>query len=442
MTISIPANAAVILQTLEAAGHEAYVVGGCVRDAILGRTPGDWDITTSAKPLEVKKLFRRTIDTGLQHGTVTVMMGKEGYEVTTYRVDGEYEDARHPKSVTFTTSLVEDLQRRDFTINAMAYNPESGLVDEFHGREDLENGIIRCVGKPEDRLNEDALRMLRAIRFSAQLGFEIEEETANAIRRLAPLLTRVSRERVQVELTKLLTSPHPETFVKLYEFGITPQFMPEFDEMMKTGQNTRFHAYSVGEHTIRVMQQVRPDPVLRWTALLHDCAKPACRTVDPVTGADHFKGHGKAGVEKAVRILKELKFDNQTIDQVQKLVLWHDERFRGGKRAVRRCLNQIGPDLFKLLMEVERADNLAKHPDYMPALLAEVDAAEKMFQEVMAEADCFTLKDLAVKGKDLIDAGVKPGREMGAILQEMLEYVMDHPEANEKETLLKWWRGQ
>lgn len=228
MILEIPKNAETILHILEKAGYEAYVVGGCVRDSILGRSPDDWDITTSAKPEQVKALFHRTVDTGLQHGTVTVLMEKEGYEVTTYRVDGEYEDGRHPKEVTFTASLKEDLKRRDFTINAMAYNPSSGLVDLFGGLEDIERKIIRCVGNPLERFTEDALRIMRAVRFSAQLGFAIEEETRKALKVLAPNLKHVSAERIQVELVKLLMSPHPDYLRVAYEAGITAEFLPEF----------------------------------------------------------------------------------------------------------------------------------------------------------------------------------------------------------------------
>ena len=291
MILEIPKNAETILHILEKAGYEAYVVGGCVRDSILGRSPDDWDITTSAKPEQVKALFHRTVDTGLQHGTVTVLMEKEGYEVTTYRVDGEYEDGRHPKEVTFTASLKEDLKRRDFTINAMAYNPSSGLVDLFGGLEDIERKIIRCVGDPLERFTEDALRIMRAVRFSAQLGFAIEEETRKALKVLAPNLKHVSAERIQVELVKLLMSPHPDYLRVAYEAGITAEFLPEFDACMTTSQNTPHHCYTVGEHILHSLCHVRADKVLRITMLLHDIGKPVVRKTDE-NGRDHFKMHG------------------------------------------------------------------------------------------------------------------------------------------------------
>ena len=270
MKLTIPSNAEKILHILEENGYEAYVVGGCVRDSILGRNPNDWDITTSASPQQVKELFQRTVDTGLQHGTVTVLMDKEGYEVTTYRVDGDYEDGRHPKQVMFTSSLEEDLKRRDFTINAMAYHPERGLVDLFHGMEDMEHKIVRCVGDPMERFHEDALRILRAVRFSAQLGFTIEEKTKAGIQALAPNLKCVSAERIQTELVKLLVSPHPDYLRVAYETGITREFLPEFDACMETEQNTPHHCYTVGEHILHGLLLVRPDKVLRLTMLLHD----------------------------------------------------------------------------------------------------------------------------------------------------------------------------
>ena len=264
MKIQIPSGANYIIKTLMAHGYEAYVVGGCVRDSILHKTPQDWDITTSATPEQTKALFPRTIDTGIEHGTVTVMIQREGYEVTTYRVDGKYEDHRRPKEVTFTASLLEDLKRRDFTINAMAYNPEEGLVDAFCGAEDLEKGIIRCVGIPQERFDEDALRILRAVRFAAQLNFVIDEETQVAIREKALFLREISAERIQVELTKLITSEHPEKLIDAYELGITAVVLPEFDTMMQTPQNNRYHCYDIGHHTIEVMKHTEPQPVLRW----------------------------------------------------------------------------------------------------------------------------------------------------------------------------------
>ena len=435
MILEIPKNAETILHILEKAGYEAYVVGGCVRDSILGRIPDDWDITTSAKPEQVKALFHRTVDTGLQHGTVTVLMEKEGYEVTTYRVDGEYEDGRHPKEVTFTASLEEDLKRRDFTINAMAYNPSSGLVDLFGGLEDIERKIIRCVGDPLERFTEDALRIMRAVRFSAQLGFDIEEETRKALKVLAPNLKHVSAERIQVELVKLLMSPHPDYLRVAYEAGITAEFLPEFDACMTTSQNTPHHCYTVGEHILHSLCHVRADKVLRITMLLHDIGKPVVRKTDE-NGRDHFKMHGNAGEKMAAQILRRLKFDNDTIRKVTRLVKWHDDRPEGTTKAVRRAVNRIGEDLFPYYLEVQQADMLAQS-DYRRAEKQErLDKVKEAYETILNENQCVSLKTLAVTGKDLIEAGYKPGREIGETLNRLLEVVLADPQKNQKEILL------
>lgn len=435
MILTIPEKVASILKILERAGFEAYAVGGCVRDSILGRVPDDWDITTSAKPEQVKALFRRTVDTGLQHGTVTVMLDKEGFEVTTYRVDGEYEDGRHPKEVTFTASLEEDLKRRDFTINAMAYNPTKGLVDLFGGLGDLRWKIIRCVGDPMERFTEDALRIMRAVRFSAQLGFKIEEETRAALSVIAPNLKNVSAERIQVELVKLLVSPHPEYLRVAWETGITKEFLPEFDDCMATEQNTPHHCYSVGEHTLQALQKVPCDKVMRLTMLLHDIGKPVVKTTDE-TGRDHFKTHAPVGEKMAKEILRRLKFDNDTIRKVCHLVKWHDYRPEKNSKSVRRALNKIGDELFPVYLTVQRADMLSQSTYRREEKLERIDAVELLYREILEKKECFSLKNLAVTGADLIAVGMKPGKQMGETLNLLLEKVIEEPELNEKETLL------
>ena len=435
MILEIPKNAETILNILENAGYEAYVVGGCVRDSILGRTPDDWDITTSAKPEQVKELFHRTVDTGLQHGTVTVLMEKEGYEVTTYRVDGEYEDGRHPKEVTFTASLEEDLKRRDFTVNAMAYNPSRGLVDLFGGMEDIDRKIIRCVGDPLERFTEDALRIMRAVRFSAQLGFTIEDETRKALKVLAPNLKHVSAERIQTELVKLLVSPHPDYLRVAYEAGIIAEFLPEFDVCMETPQNTPYHCYTVGEHILHSLNYVRADRVLRITMLLHDIGKPVVRKTDE-NGRDHFKMHGEAGEKMAGQILRRLKFDNDTIYKVTRLVKWHDDRPAGTTKSVRRAVNRIGEDLFPYYLEVQQADMLAQSEYRRAEKQERLDKVKEAYEVIMNEHQCVSLKTLAVTGKDLIQAGYKPGREIGETLNRLLEEVLADPQKNQKEVLL------
>ena len=436
MQIVLPKKVKYIIDTLMGKGYEAYAVGGCVRDSLLSRKPQDWDITTSAKPEQVKELFRHTIDTGIQHGTVTVMIDHEGFEVTTYRIDGEYEDARHPKEVLFTSNLLEDLKRRDFTINAMAYNEQDGIVDAFDGIGDLERGVIRCVGRAEERFTEDALRMLRAIRFAAQLGFSIEEETKCAITKLVGNIAKVSAERIQVEMVKLLISGHPEELKVAYETGLTKVFLPEFDEMMQTHQQNKHHCYSVGEHTIVALQNVPADKVLRLTMLLHDVAKPACRTTDDA-GVDHFYGHPVKGSDMAKSILRRLKFDNDTIEHVCCLIKWHDDNPEMSERNVRRAISRIGVEQYPALFAVKRADILAQSEYKRQEKLSYIETYEKLYQEVLEKQQCLTVKQLAVNGNDLIAAGMKPGKELGACLSKLLEIVLEHPESNTREQLLQ-----
>ncbi len=436
--IVIPEKAKHIVKTIQAAGFEAYVVGGCVRDSILGRLPQDWDITTSATPYQVKELFPRTVDSGLQHGTVTVIQGGEGFEVTTYRIDGKYEDSRHPKEVTFTRNLEEDLKRRDFTINAMAYNDEVGLVDIFGGMKDMEAGVIRCVGNPMERFSEDALRMLRAIRFSAQLGYSIDEATADAVRELAPTLEKISAERIQTELVKLLTSNHPDYLRIAYELGVTKVFFPEFDVAMETEQKHPHHMYSVGEHTLQSLLHTEPDKVLRFTMLFHDIGKPESLSVDG-DGTTHFYGHAVLSADMARQIMRRLKFDNHTTDMVNKLVKYHDygNSIDPDLRSVRRAVNKIGEEAFPALFQVKRADILAQSSFQREEKLARVAKWESLYEEMKEKNQCVSLKDLAVTGSDLIAAGVKPGKEIGEILQMLLQAVIEDPERNQREFLME-----
>ena len=438
ISISVPQKGQAIIDAIRRAGFEAYVVGGCVRDCILGREPEDWDITTSATPAQVKALFSRTIDTGLQHGTVTVVMDREGFEVTTYRLDGKYEDGRHPKEVTFTPSLEEDLKRRDLTINAMAYNDREGLVDLFGGMEDLEAGIVRCVGNPGERFEEDARRILRAIRFSAQLGYAIEEETLEAIRRLAPRLSRISAERIQVELVKLLVSPHPDYLRTAYDTGVTKVFLPELDRCMETEQRHPHHCYSVGEHILHSLKWVEADRTLRLAMLLHDIGKPETETVDE-EGITHFHRHAAVSAELAEAVLKRLKFDNETIRMVRKLVLYHDygNGVEPNMAAVRRAVSKIGEDAFPGLFAVKRADVMAQSGYLRQEKLERLDQWQKLYGKVMEQGQCVSLKDLAITGTDLIAAGWKPGRELGETLQKLLELVLEDPCKNRSEILME-----
>ncbi len=471
MEFRLPEKVNKIITTLKNAGFEAYAVGGCVRDLILDRVPNDWDITTNAVPVEVKRLFRRTFDTGIEHGTVTVMLGEDHFEVTTYRLDGKYSDCRHPDEVSFTASLKEDLKRRDFTINALAYNEEDGLKDEFGGMSDLESGIIRAVGNAEERFTEDALRILRAFRFAAQLDFTIEEETLKAAVKLKENLRNISSERVMTELTKLLCSGHPDMIRKLYESGITGILLPEADICFETDQKNKHHMYTVGEHTCQALKadasdigsikaeyvtkeewndfletykKIReyPDPFegrsdryVRFALLFHDLGKPACMSEDE-DGSRHFKGHAAVSEKIAVDVLRRLKSDNDTIDVVRKLVLYHDHRPETDKRLIRRAMNRIGKEVWFLLFRVRVADTLAQS-GYKRAekLKYEKDVMEA-WMEIVNDGECVTIKDLAVNGRDLMENGIEPGPGLGKKLNELLELVLENPECNTREYLL------
>ncbi len=383
--MQIPHHVEMIIRILQKNGYEAYAVGGCVRDTLLNREPGDWDITTSALPEQVKELFHRTIDTGIEHGTVTIMMDHVGYEVTTYRIDGEYEDGRHPKQVEFTSNLLEDLKRRDFTINAMAYSHSTGIVDAFDGMGDLERKTIRCVGEAMERFTEDALRILRAIRFSAQLGFTIEEKTWAAIFKIAPNIAKVSKERIQVELTKTLLSEHPEYLKQVYETGISTFVSDAFSR--------------VPWQNLEIPSSLPKKKYVRWAAFL--------RLITP---------------QEAVQVLKDLKLDNDTILKVKTLVTWSGVELPNEAAAVRRAMSQMEPEVWDALMELNNYD----------------EEIRSLSEQIRKNGDCLSLKKLAVKGADLIAAGVKPGKEMGSILNQMLDLVLEHPEMNEKECLLNW----
>lgn len=435
--IDMPRDVREIIHTLEEAGFEAFAVGGCVRDAVLGRVPADWDITTSAMPEEVKGLFDRTIDTGIQHGTVTVMKDHVGYEVTTYRVDGEYEDARHPKEVSFTSNLVEDLKRRDFTINAMAYNDRAGLVDEFDGIGDLENHVIRCVGNPIDRFGEDALRMLRAVRFSAQLGFYIDEATKAAITELALNLEKISAERIQAELVKLLISDHPDYLRVAYETGITAVVLPEFDAIMNCEQNDGLHEETVGEHTLKALLKVPNDKVLRLTMLFHDFGKPL--TVSGTEeGETRFFGHPDISSELSREIMRRLKFDNDTTDKVKKLTAVHDLFIKNAPNRVRRAMSKVTKELFPYFLEVRKANILAWKEEAQESALAQLQELTSIYKGILERGECVCIKELAADGKDLIAVGVKQGKQIGEILSDLLEIVLEEPEKNAKESLLSY----
>lgn len=435
----IPENVESVLRILHEAGSEGFLVGGCVRDSLMGRIPHDWDIGTAMEPECVLETFERqgytVIPTGLKHGTVTVMSCPEGVEVTTFRTDGTYSDGRHPDQVAFTTKIEDDLARRDFTMNAIGFQPETGrFVDPFHGQEDIEKGIIRCVGAAEDRLREDYLRAMRAVRFSAVLGFALDAETEKAVRETAPCLTHTAKERLQVEVMKLLGGKHAEQALRRYA-EVVAVVIPELKPCFGFRQNNPYHIYDVWEHTLHTVGQVPGhSPTLRLAALLHDIGKPSVYVEDD-KGIGHFRGHELVSEQLAESILRRLRFDNETLEIVTELVRVHDRSYKLTKAGVRRLLSEIGDSQFERLMILREADIKAQNPEFAPERLEEVKRLHALKNQIMEEQNCLSLKDLAVNGDDLIQMGYTPGPEIGRILHAFLDQVLEDPEKNTRETL-------
>lgn len=429
------ADADFILNTLELCGYSAYIVGGAVRDALNGKTPHDFDIATSARPEEVKKIFKRTVDTGIKHGTVTVVINNIGYEVTSYRTEGGYTDMRHPDEVKFVTSINEDLLRRDFTINAMAYNPNEGLLDICGGRDDLQKRLIRCVGDAEVRFREDPLRMLRAVRFAAKLDFEIEPECAAAIKKLAPLIKKISAERIRDELNKILMSERPHRISLLKDVGLLRHILPELEICCGAEQKNKYHIYDVYEHIIHTVKNTPPDRVLRWAALLHDIGKPACAGRD-ASGIIHFYGHHRESVKAADDILHRLKFDGDTAKDILILIENHDVRIENSLPGVKRMMAKTGAPLFEKLLVLQEADNLAKNLKFFREKKRKLTETLEIYKCVLAEHQPYTLADLLVNGRDLIKIGFKPGKQLGDCLKALLDEVIINPELNRREYLL------
>ena len=422
-----------VLSTLEAAGYEAWCVGGCVRDALLGRTADDWDITTNALPEETMSVFGgQAIPTGLKHGTVTVRSGGENVEVTTYRVDGEYRDHRRPETVTFTRSLEEDLQRRDFTVNAIACDLRGELRDPFGGQADLQRGILRCVGEPDRRFEEDALRILRGLRFAAVLGFTIDPATAESIHKNRNLLAEIAVERIWVELSKLLRGKAPVEVLRQYP-DVVGIFWPEVAAMVGFEQKNPHHCYDVWEHSLHALEAVPPETELRCAALLHDVGKPLCFTVDEA-GIGHFYGHGPLSRDIADAMLRRLKCSNEFRETVVRLVEWHDREIQQTHKSVRKALRILGEKDFRRLLKLKRADNLAQAPEYRGRVEA-WDAVERILEDLLAEDACFSLKQLAVNGGDIMCLGVT-GRPIGVILNTLLDAVVDGILPNDRPALV------
>lgn len=444
MEIHIPTGARKIIARLEQHGYEAYIVGGCVRDSLMGKSPSDWDICTSARAEEMMALFedKRVIPTGIQHGTLTILAEDGAYEVTTFRIDGEYLDHRHPKSVAFTRELAEDLSRRDFTINAMAWHPERGLIDLFGGVEDLRDRLVRAVGDPVQRFNEDGLRMLRMVRFATVLDFDYDPATYDAVRKQGHLLQYISKERIQVELNKILLAAHPARGLEdLYTLGMYPYIIPLVCHTVGFAQRGGHHFLDVFEHSLLAVGVIAPELVLRLTMLLHDIGKPFVWDSSESLSYDRFDDHAAVSAKLAGKILRDLKYDNATRKDVVELIAHHNDILLPDPVNVRRALARLGEVQTRRLVQVKVADliahDLAGEREKILALFAEIS---DVIDEVVARGDCTSVKALAIGGQDMMALGLS-GRAIGQMLNAALELVLEKPEMNTRETLLNWVRG-
>lgn len=444
MEIHIPTGARKIIARLEQHGYEAYIVGGCVRDSLMGKRPSDWDICTSARAEEMMALFedKRVIPTGIQHGTLTILAEDGAYEVTTFRIDGEYLDHRHPKSVAFTRELAEDLSRRDFTINAMAWHPERGLIDLFGGVEDLRDRLVRAVGDPVQRFNEDGLRMLRMVRFATVLDFDYDPATYDAVRKQGHLLQYISKERIQVELNKILLAAHPARGLEdLYTLGMYPYIIPLMCHTVGFAQRGGHHFLDVFEHSLLAVGVIAPELVLRLTMLLHDIGKPFVWDSSESLSYDRFDDHAAVSAKLAGKILRDLKYDNATRKDVVELIAHHNDILLPDPVNVRRALARLGEVQTRRLVQVKVADliahDLAGEREKILALFAEIS---DVIDEVVARGDCTSVKALAIGGQDMMALGLS-GRAIGQMLNAALELVLEKPKMNTRETLLNWVRG-
>ena len=433
----IPGYVRSVIRRLEQAGYRAVMVGGCVRDSLLGRQPEDYDAATSARPEEVMALFAaQAIPTGLRHGTVTVVSQGERVEVTTFRRDGSYADHRRPETVTFTGSLTEDLGRRDFTINAMALGLDGRLTDPYGGAEDLRRGLLRCVGDPDVRFQEDALRILRALRFAAQLSLSVEEGTQRSLRERRELLGEIAAERICTELTKLLCAPEAAEVLLEYPevLGVA---LPEILPAVGFDQRNRHHCFDVYEHSVRALAAAPPDPLLRWTLLLHDLGKPETFSLDQ-QGVGHFFGHGRRSAQLAQAVCRRLRMDRRTSETIEELVRLHDAEIPLTEKGLRRILRRVGEEQLRRLLAVKRGDNLAQHPDYR-GRQETLDQLEALLNLVLASDECFSLRQLAVKGNDLTQLGLR-GPAVGQMLARLLDEVVEERLPNRRGALLDYVR--
>ena len=433
MILDIPAPARMVLEQLHNAGFAAYVVGGCVRDSLLGRVPGDWDITTAARPEQVHQTLAGipVLDTGLQHGTVTAVLDGMRLEITTFRTEGAYSDHRRPDSISFAETIEEDLSRRDFTVNAMAFSPKTGLIDPFGGQIDLEKGILRAVGDPQKRFDEDALRILRGLRFAARLQFAIEPATAAAMEEQKHLLHALAQERVQAELLPLLCAPGAVEVLRQYR-EVFAVILPEIAPMFGFDQQNKHHLYDVWEHTLHTLEHIAPDPCLRLVMLLHDCGKPARFSID-FRGDGHFYGHAAESARLTQQALTRLRCPNQLTDRVVRLIYYHDHDILPSRKSLLRWLAKLGADDLRALLEVKIADNLGQHPRYLR--VDRFRATRAALDALLDEQPCFDRSGLAVKGGDLLPLGYR-GAAIGAALDKLVQAVIDGQVKNEKEALL------
>lgn len=436
--IKLPDEVTEIFSILEKNGYDAFVVGGCVRDSLLGITPRDWDICTPALAPEVECIFikegYKVIETGIKHGTVTVVINDKPFEITTYRRDGNYSDGRHPDGVEFTSDLKSDLSRRDFTMNAIAYSPSLGFVDPFKGKLDIVYRTIKCVGNPMERFKEDSLRILRALRLSAQLTFSIESETKIAMQRSAIMLSNVSPERINSELYKILASDTPQYIM---DDAILVEIIPEFEAVSKCDQYNKYHYSNVWSHTLDALAvECTGDVITRIALLFHDIGKPKCK-VRGKDGYDHFYKHAVVGAEMADEIMKRLRFDNETREKVIELVKYHDAEIVPKESSVKRWLNRIGEEQFRRLLNLKICDTLAHKLKYCLPKLRSIFATEQVLENILKRRECFSTKDLEVNGNDLISAGFKEGKELGNILGTLLTLVIDGTLPNQKEVLIE-----
>ena len=436
MKISLPENVKMLIQRLQGAGYPAYAVGGCVRDSLLGRQPHDWDLTTPALPDEIARVFSdcKLVEIGRQYGTIAVILDGEAYEITTHRIDGDYSDSRHPDGVRFSRSITDDLARRDFTVNAMAYNEEEGLIDPFDGQRDLSYGVIRCVGVPSERFAEDALRILRALRFASTLGFSIEPNTSEAILSGRRMLTQIAPERISCELLRLLCGDKVDFVLRRYR-TVFAVVIPELQGTFDFEQNTPHHNRDVYRHTVAAVKNIEPDPLLRTVMLFHDIGKPMSRTVDR-QGVSHYKNHPTLGAAMTETILRRLCMPRVFVSEVCTLIRWHDLRLKPEAPMIKHYLNQLGVDAMRKLYKIRLADTLAQSMYLRPEKLRNLEQVNREMERIIADGECYNLSMLSVNGSDLIHIGVGTGQRIGEILNSLLQSVFTGELPNEKEPLL------